>query len=186
MTDLNQYLRVTEVIAPFSGVEFVPKDLLQMAADRGTLVHDQIENFLSPLGIVEQYDHIDGYMKSFYDFWESWTGKDIIAMEERLFCDEKMITGKFDLLCRSGDSFCILDWKTSSKPQKKSWRLQAAGYRYLASSKYDVDQVIFVNLKKNGLPATLHKFDTYEEDLGTFFKCLDLYKYFEMETRGSR
>lgn len=182
MKDQDNYLRITELIMPFSGVEFVPEQYLIPAAERGTLVHEQIENYLSPLGIVEQYEHIDGYMKSFYDFWESWTGKDIIAMEERLFCDEKMITGKFDLLCRSGDSFCILDWKTSSKPQKKSWRLQAAGYRYLASSKYDVDQVIFVNLKKNGSTAGIYSFDSYEEDLETLWKCLDLYRYFEMNT----
>ena len=64
------YDRVTEVISPFSGVEFVPEDILRPAAERGTLVHKYVEGLLQGFkgSLTEE---MIPYVESFEKFWDS-------------------------------------------------------------------------------------------------------------------
>ena len=67
--DREDYLRVTEVISPFSGIEFVPQHYLQPAAERGTIVHNWIEQRLSGFLIFTE-TKMAIYLESFDFFWE--------------------------------------------------------------------------------------------------------------------
>lgn len=44
------FVRVTEILSPFSGLDKVPKDILANAANRGTRVHDVCEGIVKGVG----------------------------------------------------------------------------------------------------------------------------------------
>jgi hypothetical protein len=178
------YDRVTEVITPFSGVEFVPEDILKSAGDRGTLVHKYIEGSLQGFkgSLTEE---MGPYVDSFEKFWDSSKhvfGGGKIVLEKRLFCDVLGITGQADVIVETSDRTYMIDWKTSSRPQK-SWALQGAAYRYLAevNGYKHVDSVLFVKLNKTGKSPTLYKHENYEENISVFKKCLELFRWFDMK-----
>lgn len=186
----KEYLRVTTVIAPFSGVEFVPERYLVPAAAKGTLVHNYIESQLAGFEEPCDNDAIQPYLNSFNKFWDTTLpelegGK--ITLEKRFYCDTYKITGKADLLVEFPDRVLIFDWKTSGRPHL-SWNLQAAAYRYLAESNgvKNVKDVEFVKLSKYGAKPTTYKYIDYEKDLARFFSCLELYRFFKMDTTRNK
>jgi len=181
----EDYLRVTDIIKPFSGVEFVPEDILNVAAKKGTRVHKYIENILKGEDSYIFHEEDSLYVDSFKVFWEksshAFKGGNMI-LEQRLFCDELQITGQADVIIEMQDRTYIIDWKTS-KSTHKSWALQGCAYKYLAekSGFKNVDSVLFVKLKSDGKPPSLHKHEKHEENLEIFVKCLELYKWFDMK-----
>lgn len=175
------YDRVTSVISQFSGIHSVPKDLLKFAAERGTKVHTLIEGILKGFDFKDENNHVYPYIESFYKFWDSSShifADGEMILEKRLFCEDLGITGQMDVLVKTKDRTYLIDWKTSSQPQK-TWALQGAAYKYLAEQNgyENVDSVLFVKLKKDGKSPTLHKHENHKENLDIFFKCLDLYRW---------
>ena len=63
--------RVTEIISPFTGIEFVNKEILEKAGTRGTKVHHIIEKKLMGFGGVVT-DEQAKYLKSFENFWKKY------------------------------------------------------------------------------------------------------------------
>lgn len=182
----EDFLRVTEVISPYTGIEFVPEHFLNAAAERGTKVHQYIENFFNCLRYEEVDFNLTHYMDSFYQYWEENQHQYMnFTVENRYFCNDLMITGQVDLINHEDDKITIVDWKTSSRPHHKAWALQSAAYRYLIEQNNNpnvrVDNVLFVLLKKDGKKPTLHKYDDYERNLDIFLKCLELYRHFDMD-----
>ncbi len=179
----KKHNRVTEVISPFTGIEFVPKEVLKKAGDRGTRVHKYIEGILNGWEFHVKHEDSIKYIESFNTFWndskDSFDGK--VTLEKRFYCDKHMITGQADVIIETEGRTYMIDWKTSSMPQK-SWALQGAAYRYLAEEAgyKNVDSVLFVKLNKLGKAPSLYKHEDHEENLATFLKCLDLYRWFEM------
>jgi len=183
--DKESYDRVTEVISPFTGIEFVPKEVLEPACERGTNVHLQIEGILKGWALHVKDPITEMYVASFKIFWEKSTHifKDgEMILEQRLFCDENQITGKPDVIIQTQDRIYIIDWKTSSSPQK-SWHIQGAAYRHLCevNGYKNVDSVLFVKLDKTGEAPSLHKSEEHKKNLDIFFKCLELFRHFDMK-----
>ena len=185
------YDRVTEVLSPFTGIEFVSRDILDPAAERGTNVHAHIEGILKGWDFQVTEDVVLPYVESFKKFWEksshAFEAGEII-LEKRMFCSEKKITGQVDVIIKCEDRTYLIDWKTSSSPHK-SWALQGAAYRYLCEMEgyENVDSTLFVKLSKKGGAPTPYKHENYKENLNIFFKCLELYRYFDMSrTRNKR
>lgn len=184
------FLRVTEVISPFTGIEFVPEEILAPACERGTKVHSYIEAILSGWKCSIQCDTVKPYIESFAKFWESskhaFTGK--ITLEQRLYCVEHKITGQADVIVETEDRTYIIDWKTSSRQQKTSWKLQGSVYRYLCevNGYKNVDSVLFVRLDKTGKAPCPYKSEDHIDNLTTFFKCLELYRHFDMENTRNK
>ena len=185
--DRNSFLRVTEILKPFTGIEFVDEAFLRPAALRGSFVHECIENRIAGFENEIADPTIQNYMKSFDIFWEDT--KDIFAgsaiiQEERLYCDNWKISGKPDLVIAFPEHTYVIDWKTSAKTYKY-WRLQAAAYRYLCevNNYKNIDTVLFVRINKLGKRPILNKYETYYEDLETFHQCLELYNWFDMKNR---
>lgn len=187
--DRSSYLRVTSVLKPFTGIEFVPSRYLEPAANRGSQVHYHIQNLLSGFETPVDNDMIEPYLNSFARFWKDSLHafeESKIIQEKRLYCDQYKISGQFDCLIITPEKTFIFDWKTSSRLQPESWSLQGAAYRYLCEvNGYEnlVDPV-FVKLDKEGKDPVIYKCDNYHDDLERFFNCLDLYRYFKMENRG--
>ena len=180
------HLRVTSIISPFTGVEFVPQEILAPAGKRGSDVHKIIEDRLNGF-VYEVPEPYQGYLTSFDKFYEShypmFQGS--IEIEKRLYCEKLMITGQMDVIARGAGQTVILDWKTSNRVQP-SWALQAAAYKYLAleNGYKDTERLLMVKLSKDGRKPQIKEYDTYYDDLDIFMKCLDIYEHFEMWNRN--
>ena len=181
------YDRVTEVLGKFTGIEQIDPEVLQRSADRGTAIHNCIEEALTARFSDDPVsDEVLAYMESYEAFWDKsrHVFKDCeMIVEKRLFCDELMITGKIDVIFTKPGRTFLIDWKTGSRKQD-SWFIQGAAYRHLLKvNGYDnPDDVLFVHLKKNKKPTT-YKDSEHEKHLDIFKKCLELYRHFNMQTR---
>lgn len=169
----TEYLRVTEILYPFSGLAMVNPAVLQHAADRGTRVHKICEGIASGLGELAVNEECAGYVESFKKWWGN--GRDVVEMEKRFYDDEFCITGQVDFILREPEGLVICDLKTSSAPSK-TWLAQGCAYAYLAKSAgYDIQGIQFIHLNKHGREAKVHSYE-YDEDF--FFSCLVVYLHF--------
>ncbi len=173
LQEKSDYTRVTEVLAPFSGLNTVPKDILANAARRGTKVHDVCEAIVKGLGEWNVDEEIKGYIDSFKHWWND--GIKVLSVEQRFFCSKLMITGQVDMIIETPEGAIILDLKTSAKPSK-TWPLQGSAYAYMArEAGYDIKGIHFLHLNKHGEKPNLY---VYDDEFAMFQKCLDIYKHF--------
>lgn len=169
----ENYLRVTQVLYPFSGLSNINPDVLANAARRGTKVHKICEGIVSGIGEIGVDEETFGYVESFKKWWEK--GIDVLMVEERFWDDELEITGQVDLIINTPEGITIVDLKTSSKISK-TWEAQGSAYAYLAKkAKYDIKQVWFLHLNKNGKEAKIH---SYPVDDSFFLSILRTFKHF--------
>lgn len=169
---MTEFIRVTEVLSPFSGLSKVPPHILEAASERGRKVHEFIDGILTGLGDFGVGDALVKYAQSF----QQWNdGKNFIPKPERFYCTTYGITGECDAIYQETDKLVLIDFKTSSK-ESKTWMLQGSAYAYLArQAGYNIDRLEFIHLSKEG---NYPKVIVYEENFEMFLKCLDLYKYF--------
>jgi hypothetical protein len=92
------YLRISKLISPFTGIEFIPEDILNNAAMRGTKVHKHVEGLIQGFEDDFMDPAIQPYIDSFHKFQQEFS-EDIykakITQEKRFYCDEMMITMAF-------------------------------------------------------------------------------------------
>jgi len=170
---IENYSRVTEILYPFSGLSNADPEVLMAAADRGTRAHKACEAIAAGLGEFGVDPEIMGFVESFKKWWG--TGKKVVAMEERFFCDEHELTGQCDFIIETPEGLAIVDLKTS-RHESKTWRVQGAAYAYLARKKgYDIKRILFVHLNIDGDEPKVFE---YEEDWDFFLACLTVYNYF--------
>ena len=173
--DMNRegYLRVTEVLWPYSNLGMVDPKVLQHAADRGTKVHKICEGIASGLGEHGVDEECWGYVQSFKKWWGD--GRQVIEMEKRFWDDELLLTGQVDFILEEPAGLVICDLKTSSAPSK-TWIAQGCAYAYLAKQAgYDINGIQFIHLNKHGKEPKVHSYE-YDEDF--FFACLTVYLHF--------
>lgn len=169
----KRYLRVTEILSPFSGLNNINPNVLQHAANRGTRVHKACEAIVEGLGDWSIDDEIYGYVESFKKWWDE--GHKVLSVEQRFFCSDLMITGQIDLILEEGDGAVILDIKTPVRPSK-TWPLQGAAYAHMAKkSGYNIKGIHFLQLLKDGSHPKLH---IYEDQFELFKQCLEVFNYF--------
>ena len=171
--------RVTTVLAPFSGMDKIPADVLANAAKRGTEVHQIIECIQEglPHDIPE---HLLGYVDS-YDAWAK--DKKFISKPGRMYCDDLMITGELDCLINLDGRILVVDFKTSVA-ESKTWKYQGAAYGYLAKKGgYNVQGCVFVRLQKDGKEAKENCYTIYPEIEG-FKRLLEVYREFFAGTKA--
>lgn len=172
MTD-PRYLRVTEILSPFSGLEKIDPYVVKNAADRGTRVHKACEAIIDGLGEWDVDEEIFGYVESFKKWWA--LGHKVLSMEQRFKCSELMITGQVDLIIEKPEGAIILDIKTPLKPSK-TWPLQGSAYAYMArKAGYPIKGIHFLQLSKTGTNPTIH---VYDDQFDLFKKCLDVFNHF--------
>lgn len=171
--DRENYLRVTKILYPFSGLQNIKEDVLQNAARRGTKVHKICEGIISGLGEIGVDDEVIGYIESFKAWWGE--GRNVIAMEKRFWCDIYKFTGQIDMIVEMEGKLYIVDIKTSSKPSK-TWQAQGEAYYYLATQAgYNISGIIFLHLNKLGKKPKLYE---YPPDHGFFFSVYRVFNHF--------
>lgn len=187
--DRSTYDRVTDVIAPFSGLDKIDKGILDHAAARGTAVHTLINSVFDGYGTLDMDDLIEDYcympeqiekekalvqnMMDSFHLWREY--KRAFCRLERAYCDELQITGECDVVYTEETGINILvDFKTPIH-ESKTWLLQGSAYHYLYSKNLEIHQVHFVKLDRKGKAPKIY---TYQPRFDLFKSALDTYRYF--------
>lgn len=175
------YLRVTEVLSPFSPIIGLDKEMVAKAADRGTRVHHYCESHALGLFVEDIDEDCKNYVMAFKEWFDEMV-VDIIHTEIRLNSPSYRISGAFDLLCvLKGDEHpTLIDYKT---PQAESptWALQTAAYQLLCLESLNivVPRRIVLQLPKNEGRAKVIEYKDHGRDQDLYLKALELYRYFK-------
>ncbi|MDR1310093.1 MAG: hypothetical protein LBL95_09410 [Deltaproteobacteria bacterium] len=187
MTDAIRpgYVRVTEVLAPYSNFSMVNAATLARAAERGTRVHAHCQDILlgRPLNGVRE-DEI-GCVRNF----DAWARNidEVIGVERRLYHEDLMLTGQIDIICRlRGDALpSIVDIKTPIG-YSRHWRAQLAGYKLLADHHgLGTGRVMTLRLR-NKSPLVDDSTGTLPLDTAGFMNALLAHRYFRELDGGKK
>ncbi len=169
----ENYLRITNILYPFSGLQNIDVDVLENAARRGTKVHKICEGIASGIGEIGVDDEVWGYIESFKKWWN--LGHEVVLIEERFWNDELEITGQVDFIIKTENGLAVVDIKTSSK-LSKTWQIQGCAYAFLAKCQnYDIQNIFFLHLNKHGKEPKIYE---YSVDDSFFLSVFKTYKHF--------
>ena len=162
---------VTTITSILSNLVYggIDKDILRMAADKGTAVHKAIEEY-ELFGEYELEPKWQGYMEQYLKAKEE-IGFKVIKTEQRLHNFD--YAGTIDCIGKYNEKTIIIDWKTTSKLHEKLIQPQLSAYCELA----DVDGVLIEGLYVLHLTKTKYEFKEIKYDMTIFNKCLDIYNY---------
>lgn len=142
---------VSTVMEPLSSSIYgdVDPHILNAAANRGTIVHEAIENYVN-YGIEDIPDEHRGYLDAFVQFWKEYKPT-LIAAEYRMYHKYLNYAGTSDLLVLIDDELWLIDNKTSYSIKKMLTRIQLEAYKKaLATHGIRVNRKAILHLKKTG------------------------------------
>jgi len=169
---------VTTVMKPLSEFYYrgVDEEDLRQAAERGSIVHEAVENYLL-FGIKDIPPEHAGYFEGFKK-WIDDRNPVVLGTEHRLYHKYLMYAGTADLLCLIDGIPTVVDYKTTSALYPKLTRVQTEAYRQaLGSHGLTFERKIVVQGKKNG---TYHEEEHSlldNESWKVFTELLDVYRY---------
>lgn len=176
MCEINtreNYIRVTNILYPFSGLDKINPDVVAYAADRGTRVHKICEGIALGLGEIGVDNETWGYVESFKKWWSS--GVNVVEMERRFWHDELRVTGQVDFIIQTDEGLTVVDLKTPARPSK-TWPAQGAAYAYLAKNAgLDIKKISFLHLNKHGKAPKIYD---YPIDDSLFLDIFRVWKHF--------
>jgi hypothetical protein len=172
--------RVTEVLRPYTGYDYVQKDVLAKAAARGTTVHAMCAGIAKGAWIPDgmMNEEILGYVNSFKKWSEAQVSK-FIVVEKRYSDDQLKFTGQLDFVVQgTDDELYLVDLKTSSRPQK-TYPIQMAAYDCLLKShNIYVKGAMLVYLDKDGEFPEIQLLHEMGTELEVFLSALNCWHYF--------
>lgn len=182
------FVRVTDVLSPFTNFDCVDKDVLNLACDRGTRVHQYCQSYILNIFIDEVDEDCKPYFDSFVRWFDEYVDL-VLGVEIRLYHQQLKFTGQVDLICRiKGDkSLTIVDFKTPTS-HSRTWALQTAAYlelvRNASFSTYKecicVSRRMALRLSdKQGGDVKVHEYFNHERDIELFKSALSLNRFFQ-------
>ncbi len=142
---------VSTIIKPLSDFKYkgINKDTLDKAADKGTEVHNSIENWLK-----YEIEDITMERKPFFDaFLKWWSAHDIqiVSSESRLYHKFMMYGGTNDLLAYVDGVLTLIDYKTTYTVLEMVCGPQLEAYKQaLQSHGIYVERKMILHLRKDG------------------------------------
>lgn len=169
---------VTEVLQPWSDFSGIPPSVLEAAAARGTAVHDVCATIARGLPVFNAPPETDGYVTSFRRWFDVMVD-DVLLVEERIVDPDFGFHGEPDLIIKSkSEEILLIDNKTP-RQLVKSWRLQCAAYRHLATCKgIDAVRTASLRLEPDGGIAKMEYYDHSLKDFNLFLQCLNIFRFF--------
>jgi len=174
------YLRVTQVLNPFSTLKEIDPVTLANAADRGTRVHTLCESYALGLFVTE----VDEDCKNYFEVYKKWFDAMVVKVihtELRLNSPTYKISGEFDLLAvLKGDTEpTLIDIKTPAS-SSVSWQLQTAAYQLLAKEVLGLEtpRRLCLMLPKYGDSPKIVEYKNHAKDQDLYIKALELYRFF--------
>jgi hypothetical protein len=123
----KQLISVTQLLRKHglsTDYSMVDDDVLNAKAERGTLIHKEIENYIKT-GAEGFTDELDGYKALM-----SVLNLTPLASEKKVYND--IVAGTVDLIAASQDGIVIVDYKTCARLDKRTIAWQLSIYAYLA------------------------------------------------------
>ncbi len=171
---------VSKIMEPLSKAKYegIPEKVLERAADRGSTVHNAIENWLK-FGFVDIPSEYRGYMDAFLDWWDKMK-PEAVGSEVRTYHKLMRYAGTLDLLCNIGGRLVLVDYKTTSKVSEMTCGVQLEAYaQALKSHGICAEEKRIFQPKKDG---TWKEYIFPINDVkcwGVFGACKRLYEYIE-------
>ena len=142
---------VTTLMNPLSAEMYknISSVTLSNAADKGTAVHNAIENYIK-FDIVDIPPEHSGYFDGFLEWWNQHDIQ-VVASEVRVYHKIMRYGGTIDLLAYVDGVLTLIDIKTTSVLSEKSCGVQLEAYsQALKSLGFQIEQKIILHLKKDG------------------------------------
>lgn len=133
--DGKEVISVTQLLQKHKitpSYDAVDKELLRVASERGTLIHEEVENWIKKgeSGFTEEAYYICDYLKD-----DAFYGSDILS--EQMVAND-IVAGRFDLLYLDDKKRLVLtDIKTGNSKHLYGWTWQLSLYKYLYEKMYD-------------------------------------------------
>ena len=127
--DGKEVISVTQLLQKHKitpSYDAVDKELLRMASERGTLIHEEVENWIKnrDLGFTQEAYFICDYLTD-----KIYYGSEIIS--EKMVAND-IVAGRLDLLYLNGKKELVLaDIKTGNSKHLYGWTWQLSLYKYL-------------------------------------------------------
>jgi hypothetical protein len=174
------YPRVTQILAPFTSYDRVPKQTLENAAARGTSVHAYCAEIAKGIWVPSKMinEECKGYVDSFQQ-WVDAQVEEFLVIEKRYADEDHKFTGQIDCLIRAhnGETY-LVDLKTCAKPNK-THALQVAAYEHiLRKHGYATAASMIVYLKRDGEFPDIDFREDLSEELRIFFAATECWHYF--------
>lgn len=142
---------VTTVMKPLSSEFYkgIDEGVLDIAASRGTAVHNAIENFVR-FEIKDIAPEFDGYFQAFLRWWDDYKPVPI-ANESRVYHKYMRYAGTADMPCVVNNLVTCVDFKTSATLAEMLVRVQLEAYsKAFDSQGFPFQNKMAVQLKKDG------------------------------------
>lgn len=151
LLDGVQIPSVSAIMEPLSRAKYdgINEAVLQKAADRGTAIHNAIENYVL-YGIVDIPQDFKPYIDAFLDWWDL-AKPDAVGTEIRMYHKLMNYAGTCDLLCYIGGELNLIDYKSTYAVSEKLCGVQLEAYRQaLKSHEIEIARKRILHLKKDG------------------------------------
>lgn len=141
VTQLLQKHRITP------SYDAVDKELLRVASERGTLIHEEVENWIKngESGFTEEAERICDYLNSTAD-------RDSQIISEQIVAND-IVAGRFDILFTYKKELVLADIKTGNSKHLYGWSWQLSLYKYLYERMYDkkIEHLGIIWVRENGM-----------------------------------
>jgi len=144
---------VSTIMQPLSEDVYgsINEDVLSKAADRGTAVHNAIDNYVK-FGVEDIPPEHMGYFQAFLKWYEDYDVKPY-ETEYRAYHKGLLYAGTLDMMASVKGEDTLVDFKTTASINEMLWRVQTEAYNKALASHYF--QICFfkkmvVQLKKDG------------------------------------
>lgn len=142
---------VSAVMAPLSKAKYdgINERTLERAADKGTAVHNCIENWIK-FGIEDIPPEHTGYFDAFRAWWEQY--KPVVVASEIRICHRLMrYGGTADLIAYIGDYLTLVDFKSTYVVSDMTCGVQLEAYsKALETMGVKIQKKNILHLKRDG------------------------------------
>ena len=131
--DGKEVISVTQLLQKHKitpSYDAVDKELLRVASERGTLIHEEVEKWIESgeCGFTEEAERICDYLNSTAD-------RDSQIISEQIVAND-IVAGRFDVLYTHAKKLVLTDIKTGNTKHLYGWTWQLSLYKYLYEKMY--------------------------------------------------
>ena len=148
--DGKEVISVTQLLQKHKitpSYDAVDKELLRVASERGTLIHEEVEKWIKEgdNGFTEESEKICDYL------FERADEKSKIISEQMVAND--VVAGRFDVIYTHAKKLVLTDIKTGNTKHLFGWSWQLSLYKYLYEKMYgkEIDSLQILWAKNGGM-----------------------------------
>lgn len=178
---------VTTIMKPLSDNKYstVREDVLENAANKGSAVHNAIENYLK-FGIEDISEEHKAYFSAFLKFM-SEKQPIILATESKVYHKILRYSGTVDLVCIINGEVVLIDVKTTAVLMDMLTKVQLEAYaKALDSHSFKVDKKAILHLKKDGTYRLVPHENNDTESWCVFGALLTVNSYINKHKKGDK